>query len=374
MQDQAARRCVRKVWMVAELPQFMFMVCQYGAEAALKQEMARQWPQFRLSFSRPGFVTFKLPQDAISVDGVLQTDFDPKCVFARSYGFSLGKLSGTDAVELAARVWQLVGDETFRYLHVWQRDTAVPGDFHFEPGVSELASSVGELLQNTCPAGDRPELNTAVRRGQRVLDCVLVEPAEWWLGQHWATTVPTRWPGGVMTPKVPSSLISRAYLKTSEALDWSRLPVKPGDRCFELGSAPGGSCQALLDRGLRVWGVDPAEMDPQLMEHPRFTHIRKRVADVKRREFVGAKWLVVDLNVAPSFTLDAVEDIVTHSSVKIRGMLLTLKLSDWALADEIPVYLDRIRRWGYSRVRARQLAFNRREICVAAQRASKHES
>jgi len=46
-------------------------------------------------------------------------------------------------------------------------------------------------------------------------------------------------------------------------------------------------------------------------------------------------------------------------------MLLTLKLPDWQLAERIPEYLDRIRSWDYRYVRARQLAFNRHEICVA---------
>ena len=48
------------------------------------------------------------------------------------------------------------------------------------------------------------------------------------------------------------------------------------------------------------------------------------------------------------------------------GLLLTLKLLDWKLAEEIPSYLGRIRSWGYRRVQARQLAHNRQEICVAA--------
>ena len=50
-------------------------------------------------------------------------------------------------------------------------------------------------------------------------------------------------------------------------------------------------------------------------------------------------------------------------------MLLTLKLLEWELAEHIPEYLACIRSWGYTYVRARQLAFNRQEICVAALRS-----
>jgi 23S rRNA (cytidine2498-2'-O)-methyltransferase len=61
-----------------------------------------------------------------------------------------------------------------------------------------------------------------------------------------------------------------------------------------------------------------------------------------------------------------VEAIVTHSEVNVRGLILTLKLFEWKLADRIPEYLDRIRAWGYNEVRAKQLVHNRQEICVAA--------
>jgi hypothetical protein len=46
-------------------------------------------------------------------------------------------------------------------------------------------------------------------------------------------------------------------------------------------------------------------------------------------------------------------------------MILTLKLFDWKLADDVPACLERIRGWGYD-ARARQLQHNRQEICVAA--------
>jgi 23S rRNA (cytidine2498-2'-O)-methyltransferase len=154
-----------------------------------------------------------------------------------------------------------------------------------------------------------------------------------------------------------------------EALLWSRLPLRAGDACVEIGSAPGGSCQALLDRGLLVTGIDPAEMDPAVVAHPNFRHVRARGADLKRREFRHTRWLMVDSNVAPKHTLDTVEHIVTNRQVHVRGLLLTLKLSDWGTADAVPEYIDRVRSWGYHYVHARQLAFNRREITLAAIRS-----
>ena len=67
----------------------------------------------------------------------------------------------------------------------------------------------------------------------------------------------------------------------------------------------------------------------------------------------------MDPNVAPKHTLDTVETIMTQPGVRIEGLLLTLKLTDLALAAELPLFHKRIRSWVYRRVRARQLAFNR---------------
>ena len=45
--------------MSQDAAQFVFMTCRGGAESALKQEVARVEPEWRPSFSRPGFLTFK---------------------------------------------------------------------------------------------------------------------------------------------------------------------------------------------------------------------------------------------------------------------------------------------------------------------------
>jgi 23S rRNA (cytidine2498-2'-O)-methyltransferase len=345
----------------------LLSVCQRGVEAALKHEIAQQWPAFRFSYSRPGFVTFRLPDETSWAE-----DLDLRSVFARTYALSLGKVSGQHAERMVEEAWDLVGDIPLDHLHVWQRDARLPGERGFDPGITPLAQEIANVLATRRPTqpAKTPSLaiNRRARVGQSVLDCVMVEPGEWWLGHHLAGAMPSRYPGGVCVTDPPLDVISRANWKMHEALNWSQLPIQKGDRFVELGSAPGGSSQALLSRGLRVMGIDPADMDEAVLSHPNFSHLRMRAADVPRQALSGVRWLSIDTNVAPRHTLDAVEALVTHAKVHIRGMLLTLKFSDWSLAAEIPCYLDRIRSWGYRYVRARQLAFNRREICVAAMR------
>ncbi len=340
---------------------FALVCCQQGAESAVKREVATEW---RLSFSRPGFITFKHDESA-AVNAL------PSGVFVRYAGWSIGKVQ-EETAEAATRVLaKLLEGQQFDQLHVWQRDRAPVGRFDFEPGITPLAEVVAAtIFGELAPAGivQGPLPNHPADPGHRVLDVVMVEPQQWWIGWHTCQKddPSTSWPGG--TPKIaaPENMVSRTYLKTAEAVAWSNLPMRPGDRVVEVGSSPGGSVQRLLELGMRVVGIDPAEMDPIVADHPNFTHLRARGGDLKRREFRGCRWLVVDSNVHPDKTLTTVSNIVTHREVDIRGMVVTLKLSDYEMAAEIPKWLTQVRCWGYPNVRARQLAFGRTEICVVA--------
>ena len=120
-----------------------------------------------------------------------------------------------------------------------------------------------------------------------VFDVVMVEPNQWWFGFHYATTPALRWPGGVPLIDHQVDCVSRAYLKLQEALLWSGIGIKPEDNCLEIGSAPGGGCQLLLEKGARVLAVDPAEMDPEILAHDYLTHLKCRGRDVKKTRPAG---------------------------------------------------------------------------------------
>ena len=63
---------------MSERPRFLFITCQVGAQQAVKGEMARRWPGFQFAFSRPGFLTFKLPDDCrVPPDFMLGRRFRP---------------------------------------------------------------------------------------------------------------------------------------------------------------------------------------------------------------------------------------------------------------------------------------------------------
>ena len=117
-----------------ETTPFIFCSCQYGAQTALKKEFATTWPQFKLSFSRPGFVTFKVPEEFPAKS--LPT-LDLKSTFTRSSGISLGsvKTSGqSERIQLTKQIVENAELENIAHLHLWRRDRSVPGERGFEPG------------------------------------------------------------------------------------------------------------------------------------------------------------------------------------------------------------------------------------------------
>lgn len=343
---------------------FLFATCQLGAENALKQEALSQSAAMRLAFSRPGFLTFKLPDDS-----GWPTEWNS--VFARVAGWSLGKIQSDDPAVIAQEAWRCYGDRPVRRIHVWARDAAPLEGADASASEPTELDSVRRALVESCPKADALARGAAApktpgRPGDFVLDCIRVAPNEWWIGQHRVADELSRWTGGILPLTLPPDAVSRAWLKMEEALRWSDLPIPSDARFAEIGSAPGGASQALLARGYSVLGVDPAAMHETVLAHPNFTHLRRRANQASYREFRKIRWLTADMNVAPNYTLEVIASIVNHAEINVRGMLLTLKLFDWKLAAEIPHYLAAIRSWGFNEIRARQLANNRQEICVAA--------
>jgi 23S rRNA (cytidine2498-2'-O)-methyltransferase len=341
-----------------EQSQFIYVTCQVGSEALCKAELAAACPDWKFSFSKRGFLTFKLPDDAKVDDKFLL-----KSTFARSYGWSVGNLKSDDALELATKLAKHPAFREAKHLHVWQRDKTVPGNRGFEPGQSALAQQVGEAILGKLIRSGKPLLNRRAQPDELVFDVVLVEPDWWWFGWHQVGATFQRWPGGVPMFEIEPK-ISRAYYKLKEALLWSGIHVRPDDVCVEIGSSPGGAAQLMLEMDAKVIAVDPAELDDEIMGHPNLTYIRKRGREVRKKEFKSARWLVADMNVAPKFTLDTIEDIVSNEQVNVSGVVLTLKLLEKSVAAEVNTFRERVAKWGFQVVKTRQLAFNRQEFCL----------
>lgn len=349
--------------MNAPTASFLYVSCQIGAEPAVKREFLERRPEARFAFSLPGFLTFR---DTPPAEG--EPDPIPS-TFARNWGRSRGFLDEADPAERRAKLLEKLREIPADRIHVWPRDERKPGEWDYVPGPNPAGIALREELAALDP---RVELPTSglppIQPGERVTDVVLLSDKRWFVGTKVHSREHLPWPGGLSDETLPEYAVSRAYLKLQQGLAWSRLPVRPGQLVCELGSSPGGAAQALLERGLRVMGVDPGEMDPKVVAHPKFRHIQRRSPNVPKALFHPATWLFADMNVTPTYTLDSVEEIVKLPAGKLLGLLLTLKLSDWEMAEYLHKFVERVRGWGFDHIRTRQLQQHRQEVALTARR------
>jgi 23S rRNA (cytidine2498-2'-O)-methyltransferase len=338
---------------------FIYVVCQVGAEAALKKELARTHPELKFAYSRPGFITFKN-----SSPTPLGPDFVLNSVFARQYGLSLSKLTAEDgnANAKAKKALELEAQA----IHIFEIDQYKPGEEPpgFEPFA--LTKPAVAAIEDELKATNKAiSVNQPPEDGERVLDLIILKEDEWWIGLHTHSGNHSPFPGGKPRIDTPAEAPSRAYVKLEEGLLWSGAPLKTGDVAVEIGSAPGGASYALLKRGLTVIGIDPAQMAPQVLKEKGFKHIARPIADVNREELpASVQWLLVDMNVEPRISLYAVDRMSARMKDSLLGVLLTIKLNNWKMAEEIPHMLEHVKAMGMAKLRATQLASNRQEIFV----------
>jgi 23S rRNA (cytidine2498-2'-O)-methyltransferase len=293
-------------------------------------------------------MTFKSSDEA-------RDDPEPRAVFARAHGRSLGFAGGTvQMAELAAKL------EGPLRVHVFARDPVDPDrtpidDAPVERTREELLAALGDRVLED----PRPDV------GDRVLDVVLApadEPAL--VGWHVHDPDRSPAPGGGHRIAAPDDAPSRAWSKLEEALVWSGLPLEADDVVVEIGAAPGGAAAALLQRGAEVIGIDPARIDARVLGHPRFRYLgilaeRVRTRDLPER----CDWLLLDANVAPHKAMVALGQLL--SLRQFRGLLLTLKLNDEGVVNDLPQLLARVHELaGPSRMRASQLPSAHREVIV----------
>ena len=349
---------------------FIFSTCQAGAEAVLKKEVVRTFPEMRSAFARPGFVSFKAE--------TLPDNVEERSVFARTIAVSLGKIETDPHDQLAAEVWNIAAEHHLfvNRVHVFGRDPRPTGEHDFEPHIPEDLVQLHQLIVGQSPktkflgAGAEDIFHPA-QSGETVFDIVRIEPNMFFIGTHTltdASPIHARYSGGILPMSAAADAVSRAYRKFNEGFLWSGMTLGRGDRCLDIGASPGGCSQFLLRQGMRVFGVDPGVIHPAVLTHPHFTHLRCRIKDMKRSVFHDIQWITADMNVAPNYTLDVLEEAVERGERSVRGLLFTLKLTHWDLADQLPMLLDRIRTWGFADVRMKQLVFNRQEVMVAASR------
>lgn len=317
--------------------EFAFSLGNPGSENALKQEALTACPGWRSGYQRRGFVTFKA--DALfSLESL-----DVQLACSRRLCLSLGKSPTRE--EALGRLGAASMVHHVRY---------------FERKMQGL------------PCEGRPQI------GQIIGTVVELGPAEFWSGIHRHTPNLSPDPAGDSGIVMPTDSPSRAWLKLEEAVRFFGLAFTPADIVVELGCAPGGVVLALLRRGVSVIGVDPAKMADVVLtsaiasrdaapgRQPWFFHCRKPAALAGKRDLGrGVTWFMSDMNQAPDVVLRECARFCKMAP-EIRGVLITLKLTDMMQIADRAQWFETLANMGFSDIRLQQLAVHHKEFALLA--------
>ncbi|WP_182914224.1 SAM-dependent methyltransferase [Paenibacillus sp. 1011MAR3C5] len=169
------------------------------------------------------------------------------------------------------------------------------------------------------------------------------------------------WPGGAVRFQREEGQVSRAKFKLLEAERAFGLRYMDYRQALDVGAAPGGWTSLLLERGLRVTAIDPADMHPSLLASPALTHIKRNASDAKlpKRAF---DLLVCDMSWSPMLMSKLVldlKDALTPGATAI----VTVKLMHRKPLQTIREVKERLGT-AFTVLKAKQLFHNREEITL----------
>ena len=134
---------------------------------------------------------------------------------------------------------------------------------------------------------------------------------------------------------------SRAYLKLWEAFARLRRQPQPGERCLDLGAAPGGWTWLLARTGADVVAVDKAPLAPEVARLPNVTVHEGSAFALDPQEFTPVDWWCSDIVAYPDRLHELVERWL--ASGRVRNLLCTVKFqgaTDFAAVERFKALPD----------------------------------
>ena len=210
----------------------------------------------------------------------------------------------------------------------------------------------------------------AIKKPQIVIS-ILCTMYKGYLGISTADENLSAWPGGARHFAQTKEQISRAEFKLLEALEVFGITLPEGGRALDLGAAPGGWTRLLLDAGLSVVAVDPANLDPRLTRRKQLEHFRGyaenylEVALRRHNRFdIIANDMRMDAREAARL-LDTASGCLRPEGVIISVLKLPHATQEINPLINLKEALYTLRQQ-YAIVQARQLFHNRQEVTVVA--------
>lgn len=116
---------------------------------------------------------------------------------------------------------------------------------------------------------------------------------------------------------------SKAYLKLWEWMTITGHFPKPGDKCMDLGSCPGGWTWVLANLGADVLSVDKAPLSESLNGRSNIRWLRKDAFTLKPEEVGHLDWLFSDIICYPPKLYELVQ--IWRKSKLVKNFVCTIK-------------------------------------------------
>lgn len=203
-------------------------------------------------------------------------------------------------------------------------------------------------------------VETTARHADKIISIYLTDD-QVYLGISHPLDNLSDWSGGAVRYKKETNQISRAKFKLLEAEETFGLDFTQYSNALDIGAAPGGWTSLLLERGLKVTAIDPAELHSSLLQHSKLTYLQQNAsaASFSVNEF---DLLVCDMSWSPRQMSKLVEDLIY--ALQSQGTaIITAKLmhkKSFQTVREICKFLEP----KLELIRAKQLFHNREELTL----------
>jgi 23S rRNA (cytidine2498-2'-O)-methyltransferase len=204
------------------------------------------------------------------------------------------------------------------------------------------------------------DVEPVVKGAERIVS-VYVTAERVFLGISRAEDNLSDWSGGAIRFHKEEDQISRAKFKLLEAEQRFGLDFGAYRTALDIGAAPGGWTSLLLEKGLKVTAIDPANMHPSLIKNPKLTIYKKNAGEVKLRD-EEFDLLVCDMSWSPRQMGRLVADLLY--ALKLGGTaIITVKLMHKKPFQTVRELLQAFES-ELQLVQAKQLFHNREELTL----------
>lgn len=320
--------------------QYIFVCTNIGNEKLLKEEVQVFHPELTLSYSRKGFLTFK--NKGVLYD--LKTISQLELCFSTRVGICLGKSTPEGLINDLKKADLNVLD---LMIHSFSVNT-------------DYRTDVEGIFDQ--------EVNKYSADGKKVLNIITLGENEVWFGIHSVVKGTTRFPNSFVKIDVPDSAPSKSYLKLAQIVELYAIKFNGRDAWLDFGSAPGGASFYLLSKGHKVWGIDPAKMDPTIALNPNYTHISKAVQDLSQEKLPDGEihWVHVDLNINPNQAIKEVLRLIKKYNNSIKGIIFTIQIVKMDYVKDIENFEEQFYDWGFNEIKSLQVPAHKNEYVIIA--------